>query len=248
MCRLSIIAIFLLKFFIGEVAFASTVNTCPRILGNIESSVVWVGVERGSYAHATGVVLSPTLLLVNHHFLKMVELNEVGESRDIPILTFDNILRLVRMSRSYIRLPSAENLNEYERTITLRVRHSVYDLGVVEVATPLTSVVPATFSEREPREGESGFVVGNPSRWPFMVSPITFLGRDRAFESYIAQLPSRPIRPGSSGSAVLNCRGEVVAVHLRSYAKSSKTRISLGRNLPAIRVTLGLLGSENPLK
>lgn len=86
------------------------------------------------------------------------------------------------------------------------------DLALLEVKVPRSTVSPLPVVARSPEEGESIVVIGNPFGLEGSVSNgIVSAVREIPGYGRIIQITA-PISPGSSGSPVVNMRGEVIGV------------------------------------
>lgn len=86
------------------------------------------------------------------------------------------------------------------------------DIALLQVEMPKGLAVPLFLSEAVPREGESIVVIGNPFGLEGSVSNgIVSAVRDISGYGRIIQITA-PISPGSSGSPVVNMRGQVIGI------------------------------------
>src|SRR6185437_8272857 len=86
------------------------------------------------------------------------------------------------------------------------------DLALLRVEAPPNQVRPLLLDKTSPQEGESVVVIGNPFGLEGSVTNgIVSAVRDIPTFGRIIQITA-PISPGSSGSPVVNMRGEVIGV------------------------------------
>jgi len=86
------------------------------------------------------------------------------------------------------------------------------DLALLKVDAPMGTVRPLTLERTSPQEGESVVVIGNPFGLEGSVTNgIVSAVRDIPTFGRIIQITA-PISPGSSGSPVVNMRGQVLGV------------------------------------
>ncbi len=106
------------------------------------------------------------------------------------------------------------------------------DLAVLQVEVPPESAFPLTVSPETPQEGESILVIGNPYGLEGSVSN-GIVSAVREFPNYgkIIQITA-PISPGSSGSPVVNMRGQVIGVATLQAAEGQ----SLNFAVPSERI------------
>ncbi len=107
------------------------------------------------------------------------------------------------------------------------------DLALLQVSIPSEQAVPSLSIERvAPQEGESIVVIGNPYGLEGSVSNgIVSAVRDIAGYGRIIQITA-PISPGSSGSPVVNMRGEVIGIATLQASEGQ----SLNFAVPASRI------------
>lgn len=106
------------------------------------------------------------------------------------------------------------------------------DLALLEVEVPAERAAPLAIERAAPQEGESIVVIGNPFGLEGSVSNgIVSAVRNIAGYGRIIQITA-PISPGSSGSPVVNMRGQVVGVATLQAAEGQ----SLNFAVPAERV------------
>jgi len=90
--------------------------------------------------------------------------------------------------------------------------HSDYDMVKVEVDTKKREIKPLAINKRLPKVGESVVVIGNPLGLESTASNgIVSAIREIKPHGKVIQITC-PISPGSSGSPVLNMKGEVIGV------------------------------------
>lgn len=108
------------------------------------------------------------------------------------------------------------------------------DLALLQVEVPQTSIVPALpLVQISPQEGESIVVVGNPFGLEGSVSNgIVSAVREIPGYGKIIQITA-PISPGSSGSPVVNMRGQVIGVATLQAAEGQ----SLNFAVPSARIS-----------
>ena len=86
------------------------------------------------------------------------------------------------------------------------------DLAVLRVDASAIEIHPLSIARSTPQQGERVFVIGNPRGLEGTVSDGIVSALRRFKESgYMIQITA-PISPGSSGSPVVNLRGEVIGV------------------------------------
>lgn len=107
------------------------------------------------------------------------------------------------------------------------------DLALLKVDVPAEFALPLAIEKSTPQEGESIVVIGNPFGLEGSVSNgIVSAVRDIAGYGKIIQITA-PISPGSSGSPVVNLRGQVVGVASLQAAEGQ----SLNFAVPAARIS-----------
>lgn len=113
------------------------------------------------------------------------------------------------------------------------------DLALLEVELPNPKTKPLVLANYSPKEGEKILVVGNPLGLEGSISDgIVSAFRNSKDEGKLIQITA-PISPGSSGSPVVNLRGDVVGVATMNleggqnlnFAISSERVISLWSNI-----------------
>ncbi len=113
------------------------------------------------------------------------------------------------------------------------------DLALIQVDVPPASAVPLPLVQSAPQEGESIVVVGNPFGLEGSVSNgIVSAVREIPGYGKIIQITA-PISPGSSGSPVVNMRGQVIGVATLQAAEGQ----SLNFAVPASRITQLKIGT-----
>ena len=106
------------------------------------------------------------------------------------------------------------------------------DLALLQVDVPKELAVPLTIVQTAPREGESIVVIGNPYGLEGSVSNgIVSAVREIPGYGKIIQITA-PISPGSSGSPVINMRGQVIGVATLQAAQGQ----SLNFAVPSERI------------
>jgi tetratricopeptide (TPR) repeat protein len=106
------------------------------------------------------------------------------------------------------------------------------DLALLQADFPAQHVVPLIIEKATPQEGETVVVIGNPFGLEGSVSNgIVSAVREIAGYGKIIQITA-PISPGSSGSPVVNLRGQVVGVATLQAAEGQ----SLNFAVPAERI------------
>jgi tetratricopeptide (TPR) repeat protein len=106
------------------------------------------------------------------------------------------------------------------------------DLALLQVEVPAESAAPLFVEKQTPQEGESIVVIGNPYGLEGSVSNgIVSAVREISGYGKIIQITA-PISPGSSGSPVVNMRGEVVGIATLQAAEGQ----SLNFAVPAERI------------
>jgi tetratricopeptide (TPR) repeat protein len=112
------------------------------------------------------------------------------------------------------------------------------DLAILQVDVPQMAVVPLPIEKTTPQEGESIVVIGNPFGLEGSVSNgIVSAVREIPGYGKIIQITA-PISPGSSGSPVVNMRGQVIGVATLQAAEGQ----SLNFAVPSERITQLKLG------
>ncbi len=107
------------------------------------------------------------------------------------------------------------------------------DLALLQVDVPIGIAKPLQIEKLTPQEGESLVVVGNPFGLEGSVSNgIVSAIRDISGYGRIIQITA-PISPGSSGSPVVNMRGQVIGVATLQAAEGQ----SLNFAVPSERIT-----------
>lgn len=113
------------------------------------------------------------------------------------------------------------------------------DLALLQINVPREAVVPLVVDNAAPQEGESIVVIGNPFGLEGSVSNgIVSAVREIAGYGRIIQITA-PISPGSSGSPVVNMRGQVVGVATLQAAEGQ----SLNFAVPASRIAALKIGN-----
>ncbi|MEP6925816.1 MAG: trypsin-like peptidase domain-containing protein [Pyrinomonadaceae bacterium] len=115
------------------------------------------------------------------------------------------------------------------------------DLALLQISVPSDQAVPVPLSieKSTPQEGESIVVIGNPYGLEGSVSNgIVSAVRDIAGYGRIIQITA-PISPGSSGSPVVNMRGEVIGIATLQAAEGQ----SLNFAVPASRIAALKIGN-----
>ena len=106
------------------------------------------------------------------------------------------------------------------------------DLALLQVEVPQAVAVPLTIERTTPQEGESIVVIGNPYGFEGSVSNgIVSAVREIPGYGKIIQITA-PISPGSSGSPVVNMRGQVIGVATLQAAEGQ----SLNFAVPSERI------------
>ncbi|QQS42596.1 MAG: tetratricopeptide repeat protein [Acidobacteriota bacterium] len=106
------------------------------------------------------------------------------------------------------------------------------DLALIQVSVPHEFAIPLTIQDTAPEEGESIVVIGNPFGLEGSVSDgIVSAVREIPGYGKIIQITA-PISPGSSGSPVVNMRGEVIGVATLQAAEGQ----SLNFAVPSARI------------
>jgi tetratricopeptide (TPR) repeat protein len=117
------------------------------------------------------------------------------------------------------------------------------DIALLQVDIPPTVASPLTILRTSPQEGESIVVIGNPLGLEGSISNgIVSAVRDIPSFGRIIQITA-PISPGSSGSPVVNMRGEVVGVATLQLADGQ----SLNFAVPSDRVAQLQAGASRTL-
>jgi tetratricopeptide (TPR) repeat protein len=112
------------------------------------------------------------------------------------------------------------------------------DLALLQVEVPPTAAIPLTIERTAPQEGESIVVIGNPYGLEGSVSNgIVSAVREIPGYGKIIQITA-PISPGSSGSPVVNMRGQVIGVATLQAAEGQ----SLNFAVPSERILQLKLG------
>ena len=113
------------------------------------------------------------------------------------------------------------------------------DLALLQVDVPAAQAAPLYIEKATPQEGESIVVIGNPFGLEGSVSNgIVSAVREIAGYGKIIQITA-PISPGSSGSPVVNMRGEVVGIATLQAAEGQ----SLNFAVPAERIAAMKIGN-----
>lgn len=104
------------------------------------------------------------------------------------------------------------------------------DIALLQVDIPLTIASPLNLIRTSPLEGESIVVIGNPLGLEGSISNgIVSAVRDIPNFGRIIQITA-PISPGSSGSPVINMRGEVVGVATLQLADGQSLNFAVPSN------------------
>jgi len=159
----------------------------PELVRRVKPSVVLVRVfdkEGKAVREGSAFFIAPTRVVTNYHVV------EGGNSAEI----YSNEGFAYKVSRMLSYDPNA-------------------DLAVLEIELPTgVQFKPLTIARNAVQEGESIVVIGNPAGMQGTVSQ----GIVSAIRQYSNDLPviqiTAPISAGSSGSPVINMRGEVVAI------------------------------------
>jgi serine protease Do len=106
------------------------------------------------------------------------------------------------------------------------------DLAILQIDVPYNSAIPLQITQEIPQEGESLVVIGNPFGLEGSVSN-GIVSAVREFPGYgkVIQITA-PISPGSSGSPVVNMRGQVIGVATLQAAEGQ----SLNFAVPSERI------------
>lgn len=113
------------------------------------------------------------------------------------------------------------------------------DLALLQVDVPQNSVAPLPLVQTAPQEGESIVVIGNPFGLEGSVSNgIVSAVREIPGYGKIIQITA-PISPGSSGSPVVNMRGQVIGVATLQAAEGQ----SINFAVPSARIAQLKIGN-----
>ena len=114
---------------------------------------------------------------------------------------------LVEGSRQVsVRFPDGRHYFAQSWTI-----HDTMDLAVLDITGEGFPVIPPVWTD-SPQPGDALTVLGNPLGFPRVAVAVTMLGMARMEGETWVYVLEGPIYPGSSGSPVLNDRGQAVAV------------------------------------
>lgn len=103
----------------------------------------------------------------------------------------------------------------------------VADLASLKLTTPNLTVTPLSVTRTVPQEGERVIVLGSPMGLEFSVSDgIVSAVRDIPDFGRVIQI-SAPVSPGSSGSPVLNLKGEVIGVAVMQSVKGQNLNFAV---------------------
>ncbi len=123
------------------------------------------------------------------------------------------------------------------------------DLAVLHVDVPAENAIPLIISPDAPQEGESILVIGNPYGLEGSVSN-GIVSAVREFPGYgkIIQITA-PISPGSSGSPVVNLRGQVIGVATLQAAEGQSLNFAVpGERIARLKIgelkTIASLNAE----
>ena len=108
------------------------------------------------------------------------------------------------------------------------------DIVLLQVDVPATLVNPLIVSRTSPQEGESVVVIGNPLGFleGSVSTGVVSAVRDIPRVGRLIQITA-PISPGSSGSAVVNMRGQVIGMVRGAFEAGQNLNIAV----PADRIT-----------
>jgi len=148
------------------------------------------------------------------------------------VITNHHVLRDADSAK--VRLPNGK---EYEIRSVL-AEDVANDLVMASVKVPSGEVRPLSVSTTLPAVGERVIVVGSPAGLEQTVSDgiVSALGRQFMGAGKFIQITA-PISPGSSGSPVVNMRGEVIGVASGAYTGNHVQNInfcSAGENVSAL--------------
>lgn len=163
----------------------SAQDSLPGLVKRIKPSVVLVVIydAGGSrLATASGFCVAPGQVVTNHHV--------VSNAARIEVHTGDDGVY---------------------RVITVAAKNEQADLAVLRIDATAARLRPLPVARTLPEEGERIIVIGNPRGLEGSVSDGIVSSVRTLREGKLLQITA-PISPGSSGSPVVNMRGEVVGV------------------------------------
>ncbi len=101
------------------------------------------------------------------------------------------------------------------------------DLAILEINLPKNKkFIPLSISPTKPEEGERILVIGNPLGLEGTISD-GLVSSIRKFDSVTAIQITAPISPGSSGSPVVNLKGQVVGIATSQLAKGQNLNFAM---------------------
>ncbi|MEO8433934.1 MAG: trypsin-like peptidase domain-containing protein [Pyrinomonadaceae bacterium] len=173
-------------------------QSLPQLIRRIKPAVVAIityDSRREKLALGSGFFIAPNRLITNRHVIE--------DASSAEIKTFNG--------RTY-RIQGIAAIDDEG------------DLVMLQVSIPSTiRMSPLQISKSKPAEGERIFVIGNPLGLEGTISDgLVSSVREMAGFGTIIQITA-PISPGSSGSSVINLRGQVIGV--------ATSQLSRGQNL-----------------
>lgn len=101
------------------------------------------------------------------------------------------------------------------------------DLAILEISLPINKkFIPLSISPTKPEEGERILVIGNPLGLEGTISD-GLVSSIRKFDSVTAIQITAPISPGSSGSPVINLKGQAVGIATSQLAKGQNLNFAM---------------------
>ena len=186
MKRASRNSIFVWLFLIASHAMAAAQDALPELVRRIKPSVVAIvtyDVKGDKLSRGSGFFTAPDRVITNRHVLEGAYKAEIHTVNELAY------------SVKGVLAVDGEG-----------------DIALLQVDIPQGVASPLTVVRTSPQEGESIVVIGNPLGLEGSISNgIVSAVRDIPNFGRIIQITA-PISPGSSGSPVVNMRGEVVGV------------------------------------
>lgn len=200
--------IFLFQIFLIFCALqVSAQDLLPQLVRMIKPSAVAIETFDGkgtNISRGSGFFITPNLVITNRHVIE-------------------------KSSRVEIHLMNGK---KYTAKGVVAIDNEG-DLAILQVEVPAENAIPLAISQETPQEGESILVVGNPYGLEGSVTN-GIVSAVREFPGYgkIIQITA-PISPGSSGSPVVNMRGQVIGVATLQAAEGQ----SLNFAVPGERIS-----------
>lgn len=190
-----------------------------RLVQNTTPSVVTITAYRGfgSEAGATGFYIAPDQVATNWHVVRNAQRVEVKTRGGATV-----------------------------KVTSIRSADQGADLAILRLGTPNRAVRPLKIATQLPRVGERILVIGSPAGLDYTVSDgIVSAVRQIDDIGPVIQITA-PVSPGSSGSPVVNMRGEVVGVVVATESEGQNLNFAVPSQT-LIRLQSGAVGSSRSL-